>query len=196
MKKRRSYKLPFEDKEVDRNVIEECIEIARWAPSAHNGQYWRYVILEANGLRKTLIHKMNQKLKNDLEKDGKPKDFIEQKINNTRKNFIQAPILILLCLDIKELEKYPDDERLQNEFILGVQSISTSATYLLLAFEIKNLAACWYCAPLFAKSIIKQTLNLPESYIPMAFFTVGYPLRKIKAPTRKELQDIIFKPKV
>jgi len=195
MKKRRSYRLPFETKKVNRKVIEECIEIARWAPSAHNGQQWRYIIIENNDLRTKLINKMNQKLINDLEKDGKPEDFIEAKIKKTRTNFINAPRLILLCLDKMELEKYPDNERLQNEFILGVQGISASATYLLLAFEIKKLAACWYCAPLFAKNIINQTLKLPESYVPMAFFTVGYSLMNIQAPPRKELQEIIFEPK-
>ncbi len=48
MKKRRSYRLPFETKKVNRKVIEECIEISRWAPSAHNGQQWRYIIIENN----------------------------------------------------------------------------------------------------------------------------------------------------
>ena len=75
---------------------------------------------------------------------------------------------------------------------MGVQSISASATYLLLAFEIKGLAASWYCAPLFTKKIIQNALNLPDSLNPMAFFTVGYPIRTIKAPKRKELDDIIY----
>ena len=43
-----------------------------------------------------------------------------------------------------------------------------------------------------AKDIIKKTLHLPESYVPMAFFTVGYPLKSIHAPPRKELQEIIY----
>ncbi|MFX1345158.1 MAG: coenzyme F420-0:L-glutamate ligase [Promethearchaeota archaeon] len=192
MKSRRSYKFPFKDKKVDKNIIKECIEIARWAPSAHNGQYWRYILIEKLELREKLINLMTQKLRNDLTNDGKSEDFIENKLNKTRINFLDAPILVLLCLDIMELEKYPDKERLENEFILGVQSISSSATYLLLAFEIKKLAACWYCAPLFAKNIIKKTLNLPESYVPMAFFTVGYPLKSVRAPPRKKLQEIIY----
>jgi coenzyme F420-0:L-glutamate ligase/coenzyme F420-1:gamma-L-glutamate ligase len=192
MKSRRSYKFPFKDKKVDRNIVNECIDIARWAPSAHNGQFWRYILIEKLEVREKLIKLMNQKLRNDLTNDGKSEDFIEFKLNKTRINFLNAPTLVLLCLDILELEKYPDKERLENEFILGVQSISSSATYLLLAFEMKKLAACWYCAPLFAKIIIKETLNLPESYVPMAFFTVGYPIKSVHAPPRKKLQEIIY----
>jgi len=194
LKSRRSYRLAFDEKKVDRKFIEECIEIARWAPSAHNGQFWRYVILEKQQLRKKLINKMNQKLKNDLINDGKTEEFIKNKIQKTRLNFIMAPVLILLCLDKLELEDYPDDERQENEFILGIQSISSSATYFLLALELKKLASCWYCAPIFAKEIIKETLKLPDSYVPMAFFTVGYPLKTIPVPPRKKLQDVIYEP--
>ncbi|MFX0137484.1 MAG: coenzyme F420-0:L-glutamate ligase, partial [Candidatus Hodarchaeota archaeon] len=194
LKNRRSYKLPFAIKDVDRNIVEECIELARWAPSAHNGQFWRYIILERGKLRKDLIDKMNKKLIYDLQNDGKTEEYIKKKVERTRIIFLEAPILILLCLDTVDLEKYPDDERTQNEFILGIQSISCSAIYLLLAFEMKKLAACWYCAPLFAKNIIKEGLKLPDSYIPMAFFTVGYPLKSTKAPNRKELNNIIYEP--
>ena len=193
LKNRRSYKLPFENKIVDKKIIEECIELAGWAPSAHNGQFWKYCIIEKGNFRKKLLDKMNEKLRDDLLNNGKSEVFINAKINKTRINFLEAPILILLCLDTTDLEQYPDTERMQNEFILGVQSISTSATYLLLAFEMKKLAACWYCAPLFAKEIVKKTLKLPISYVPMAFFTVGYPIKEVKAPKRKELREIIHK---
>ncbi|MFW9900669.1 MAG: coenzyme F420-0:L-glutamate ligase, partial [Candidatus Thorarchaeota archaeon] len=151
LKKRRSYKLSFASKDVEKKLIEECIELACWAPSAHNGQFWRYIILEKGILREKLIDKMNEKLRNDLLKDGINEKVIKEKVNKTRNKFIDAPFLILLCLDVKDLEKYKDAGRTQNEFFLGIQSISSSATYLLLAFEMKELAACWYCAPLFAK---------------------------------------------
>jgi coenzyme F420-0:L-glutamate ligase/coenzyme F420-1:gamma-L-glutamate ligase len=192
LKNRRSYKLPFAIRDVNINTVKECIELARWAPSAHNGQFWRYIILERDKIRDNLIKKMNEKLRFDLQKDGKSKEFIEAKVEGARFNFLKAPILILLCLDTFDLEKYPDSERTQNEFFLGIQSISSSATYLLLAFEMNKLAACWYCAPLFAKDIIKESLKLPETYIPMVFFTVGYPLKPIQAPNRKLLNEIIF----
>ncbi len=192
LRSRRSYKLPFEDKKVDTNIIKECIKLAQWAPSAHNGQYWRYIIIEKGTTRRNLINKMNEKLRIDLENEGSSEVFIKKKIDQTRNNFLEAPILILLCLDTTDLEKFPDPERTQNEFILGIQSVSNSATYLLIAFEMKKLAACWYCAPLFAKGITKETLHLPQSYIPMAFFTVGYPKGLVNAPQRKDVNEIIF----
>ncbi|MFW9999966.1 MAG: coenzyme F420-0:L-glutamate ligase [Candidatus Hodarchaeota archaeon] len=196
LKNRRSYKMDFAFKDVDKKIIEECIELACWAPSAHNGQFWRYIILERGKQRESLIDKMNEKFRKDLHKDRLSEAEIKKKVEKTRSKFLKAPFLILLCLDEQDLEKYQDIERMQNEFFLGIQSISSSATYLLLAFEIKKLAACWYCAPLFAKKIIKEALKLPKSYIPMAFFTVGYPIKAVKAPNRKKFKEIIFEPSI
>jgi coenzyme F420-0:L-glutamate ligase/coenzyme F420-1:gamma-L-glutamate ligase len=192
LKSRRSYKLDFSDKRVERKIIEDCIDIARWAPSAHNGQYWRYIIIEQGRIRENLINMMNIKLKEDLTQDGKSADHIKKKVKKTKNQFLNAPYLILLCLDNEDLENYSDIERTQNEFIMGIQSISASATYFLLALESRNIAACWYCAPLFAQELIKETLHLPISYTPMAFFAIGYPLKIPDTPKRKKLNEIIF----
>jgi coenzyme F420-0:L-glutamate ligase/coenzyme F420-1:gamma-L-glutamate ligase len=192
LKSRRSYKLEFSSEDIDIKLIEECIDIARWAPSAHNGQFWRYIILEKSTLREDLIIKMNEKLRKDLLKDGKSKSFIKRKIQSTKNQFLKAPYLILLCLDKPNFEKYSDPDRNQNEFIMEVQSVSASATYLLLTLESKGLAACWYCAPLFTRHIVKDMLNLPESYYPIAFFTTGYSTKTPPIPKRKRLEDIIF----
>lgn len=192
LKKRRSYKFEFSSKNVDKNIIMECIEIARWAPSAHNAQFWRYIILDKNNIRSDLINRMNEKLRVDLRNDNRKEAFIEKKIKKTRKQFLQAPYLILSCIDTIDLEEYSDKERIESEFLLGVQSVSSSLTYLLLALEFKGLASCWYCAPLFSKDIVKSTLNLPKKYVPMAFITVGYPLKEPKVPVRRKLSEIIF----
>jgi coenzyme F420-0:L-glutamate ligase/coenzyme F420-1:gamma-L-glutamate ligase len=193
LKSRRSYKSEFNDKEISIKLIEDCIDIARWSPSAHNGQFWRYTIIEKGKIRETLIKKMNSKLKEDLISEGKSDNYIFKKINKTGNQFLNSPYLILLCMDAHDLETYSDNKRELNEYIMGVQSVSASATYLLLAFENKGLSACWYCAPLFAKEIIKEVLKLPSSFVPMAFFTVGYSTKTTQKPYRKELKDIIFK---
>src|SRR5665648_161546 len=56
LKSRRSYKLGFSSKEVDEELIRECIDLSRWAPSAHNGQFWRYIILSKGAKRNQLIN--------------------------------------------------------------------------------------------------------------------------------------------
>jgi coenzyme F420-0:L-glutamate ligase/coenzyme F420-1:gamma-L-glutamate ligase len=187
LKSRRSYKSKFQDKDVDMKHILESIEIARWAPSAHNNQPWRYVIFKRGKFREDLIDQMNQKLREDLTEEGVSDELICNKIQKTRVNFIEAPYLILLCIDNSENLKYD-----HNEFLMKMQSASASATYLLLAFHTKGLSACWYCAPLFTQEIIRKYLSLPKTFIPIAFFTVGYPTRKQKVPLRKKLNEVLY----
>ena len=192
LKSRRSYKFEFKKEKIDKKKIEECIDIARFAPSAHNSQHWRYIILEKNSVREILIEEMNKKFKEDLRKDGKSESYILQKTINRRMTFLDAQILVLLCLDTEELEEYNDSERNQFEYLMGIQSVSASATYFILALEAKGFASCWYCAPLFAGEIVKDVLNLPSSYTPMAFFTVGLAAKSPNVPTRKDLDEIIY----
>ncbi|MHA1486537.1 MAG: coenzyme F420-0:L-glutamate ligase [Promethearchaeota archaeon] len=193
LKSRRSYKSEFSDKEISIKMIEDCIDTARWAPSAHNDQYWRYTIIKKGKIRESLIKEMNSKLKEDLISEGKSDNYVFKKINKTRNQFLNSPYLILLCMDTHDLKDFSNNAQESNEYFMGVQSVSASATYLLLAFENKGLSACWYCAPLFAKKIIKVVLKLPNSFVPMAFFTVGYSTKTTQKPLRKELKDIIFK---
>ena len=193
LKSRRSYKSEFKNKSVSIKLIEDCIDIARWAPSAHNGQFWRYIIIEKGEIRETLIEKMNSKMKEDLILEGKSDSYIIKKINKTRNQFLNSPYLIILCMDTHDFEKSSDSAREFNEYIMGVQSVSASATYLLLEFENRGLSSCWYCAPLFTKEIVKELLKLPNSFVPMAFFTVGYSTKSTQAPYRKKLKDIIFR---
>jgi len=96
LKKRRSYKLKFDSKEIKIDLIKECIDLARWAPNAHNAQAWRYIILEKGAKREFLINNMNKKLREDLIEDGKSEVFINNKINNTRSQFLEAPILEII----------------------------------------------------------------------------------------------------
>jgi coenzyme F420-0:L-glutamate ligase/coenzyme F420-1:gamma-L-glutamate ligase len=193
LKSRRSYKLQFSSNIPEMGIIRDCIALAQWAPSAHNAQHWRYIILDKNPVRKKLILEMNSKLRDDLSRDGRSEDFIKQKIRKTKRNFLEAPYLIILCLDETDLESYSDKERTKNELTLGIQSIGASASYFLLALEISSLAACWHSAPLFAQEVVKKNLNLPKSFNPMAFFTVGYALEKAKPTTRKSIEDVIYK---
>ncbi|MBN1214307.1 MAG: coenzyme F420-0:L-glutamate ligase [Candidatus Lokiarchaeota archaeon] len=174
LKGRRSYKSEYSNREVDQNIINASIKISQFAPKAHNRIFGKYIILKKQQ-RKDLIDKMNQKLYEDLTKDNRSEDFISEKIAKTRNTFLNAPILILLCLNINKLIPYPDQERKNNEFLIGVQSISSSAIYFILALESKGLKSCWYSAPLFASKIVQRVLRLSKSLKPMAFFTIGYP---------------------
>lgn len=193
LKNRRSYKFPYENKPVEKELLNKCIKLSMLAPSAHNSQPWRYIVLEDIVLRTKLINEMNEKLRTDLKKDGKTANFIENKVKKTREPFLNSPVLILACMSSSNLDKYGDPERKNNEFVLGVLSVASSITYLLVTLHESGLASCWYSAPLFAREIFAKILDLPEDFYPLAFITVGYPSDKgVPQPDRVPIDSILF----
>ncbi|MHA1792484.1 MAG: nitroreductase family protein [Promethearchaeota archaeon] len=180
---RRSYKIDFSNKKVPLDLVKRCVDVARWAPSAHNSQPWRYIAFlkqekEHQALRVSMVNKMLNVFSRDLEKDGIPSERIKSRIDASRKTFINAPVLLIACMDSSVLDKYSDLKRQQHEFIMGTQSLAASIQILLLTMESIGLKACWYCAPLFCQEIIKNLLKLPDSWHPQAFITSGFSLRE------------------
>ncbi|RMG93910.1 MAG: nitroreductase family protein [Chloroflexi bacterium] len=160
------------------NLITQLLTAASWAPSAHNRQPWRFVVIRTPAAKQTLADAMGQKLRADLEADNVPPNIIEKDIGRSRQRITSAPLLFLLCLTMTDMDTYPDPFRQQNEWIMAVQSVALAGQNLLLAAHALGLGACWMCAPLFCPDTVRQTLNLPPDWEPQALITVGYPAER------------------
>lgn len=191
VKKRRSIR-EYKDEKVQLDLILKALEAARWAPSAHNAQPWRFIIITKNEIKKKLAEEMAKAWRKDLERDGVPKEVIHELINKSIYRFTHAPILILVCLIMEEMFPYSDERRKKIEYILAIQSVSVAIENLLLALSSLGLGACWYCAPLYCQNIIRRLLNIPKEVDPIALITVGYPKEEPKPTTRKPLDEIVY----
>ncbi|MBD3185329.1 hypothetical protein GF325_00760 [Candidatus Bathyarchaeota archaeon] len=190
---RRSYRGHYSPRMVKPQVVEDCINMARWAPSAHNAQPWRFMTamkhLDSHeGLRSILLDRMSEKYSIALENDGKSKMDAISVSKGKNQVFVQAPVLIIAFLDAGVLDSYPDAERQENEFLMGVQSVAAAIQVLILTLHHHGLASCWYCAPLFCKEIVRRVLHLPDKWSPQAFITAGYPMNDQKLHSRQEKQ--------
>ncbi|MEM2214912.1 MAG: nitroreductase family protein [Candidatus Nezhaarchaeales archaeon] len=181
----------FEDRDVPTSLVVRALEAATWAPSAHNSQPWRFIVIGKGEVRKRLINVMSEKFMRDLLNDGVPRDEAENIILSSTERFMKAPILVLFCLAKEDLEKYPDEARSRAEWIMGIQSVAAAIQNFLLALHALGLAGCWRCAPLFAQEEVKEVLKLPEDYEPQAIVEVGYPAEKPGMPKRKPLSQVI-----
>ena len=98
-----------------------------------------------------------------------------------------APVAILLCLDMSEMDSYPDEKRQQAERTMAMQSVAAAGSQLLLAAHAEGLGGVWVCSPLFVQEIIQKTLNLSAAWEPQAMYFIGY---TDKTPRLKEMKDL------
>lgn len=182
----------FLSKEVPGDILREILEAAIWAPSAHNAQPWRFIIIADHGLKRRLAGVMAEEWDKDLRQDGLSREDRESLIKDSIERFTQPPIIILACLTMEDMDTYPDKRRSEAEYLMAVQSVSASVQNLLLAAYVEGLGACWFCAPLFCPAKVRDVLRIPENVDPQALITLGYPAEKPEAPPRKPLATVVY----
>jgi F420 biosynthesis protein FbiB-like protein len=177
---------------VPRETVERLLEAARWAPSAHNRQPWRFVVVETRRNASLLAEAMAARLRADRLADGDPPEAVEQDAARSQARILNAPVLILLCLTMAEMDVYPDRRRRKAEFMMAVQSVALAAQNLLLAAHAEGLGACWLCAPLFCPDVVRAALDLPPDWEPQGLITLGYAADSGKPATRRNLKDSVI----
>jgi F420 biosynthesis protein FbiB-like protein len=160
---------------VPRAVIESLLRAAIWAPSAHNRQPWRFCVVETPAQRESLASAMGARLRRDLAVDGMSDDLIEKDAARSFARITGAPVLVVLCLSMRDMDTYADDRRALNEYVMAAQSAAMAGQNLLLAAHEAGLGACWMCAPLFCPDVVVEALHLPDDWQPQALITLGYP---------------------
>lgn len=176
---------------VPRGVIMRLLEAATWAPSAHNRQPWRFVVVETLAQKTALAEAMGARLRQDLQADGAPEAVIEADTARSYARITSAPALVVLCLTLAEMDVYPDERRSRNECLMAVQSAAMAGQNLLLAAHDAGLGACWLCAPLFVPDVVRAVLCLPDDWQPQALITLGYPA-EAREKTRRPLEEVIL----
>jgi coenzyme F420-0:L-glutamate ligase/coenzyme F420-1:gamma-L-glutamate ligase len=180
----------YEDRPVERDLIERIIEAGTWSPSGHNRQPWRFVVLQDFAMKERLALAMGARLRADLERDHLPEDVIGKETSRSYERLTAAPVLILVCLTMAQMDVYKDEKRNHNEFVMAVQSVAMAGQNILLAAHDLGLGACWTCAPLFCPDVVLETLDLPEDWQAQGIITMGYPAQE-RRKTREPLETRI-----
>lgn len=161
-------------KPVPAATLEDLICSASWAPSAHNRQPWRFVIIDNPENRIHLADAMGARLRSDLAADGTPSEKIDEDCARSRNRIVNSPALLLLCLSMTDMDVYPDEKRANAEYLMAVQSVAMAGQNLLLAAHAAGLAGCWLCAPLFCPKTVQDCLDLPPDWQAQGLVTLGY----------------------
>lgn len=165
----------YQRRPVSEDLLAQLLEAATWAPSAHNRQPWRYVIIREQARKEKLARAMGGKLRADLEADGAPEPVIQADLDRSFERISSAPLLILLCMSLSDMDSYPDQRRSAHEMTMAVQSTAMAGQNMLLMASSLGLGACWMCAPLFCAELVAAALDLPADWQAQGMITVGYP---------------------
>jgi F420 biosynthesis protein FbiB-like protein len=177
----------FKSEPVPYSVIQSILSTAMYAPSAHNRQPWRFCVVTDLSVKVNLAEAMAIDFERDLARDGVPLEKIQAQLKRSRDRITSAPVAILLCLDMSEMDSYPDEKRQYAERMMAAQSVAAAGLQLLLAAHAEGLGGVWVCSPLFAAETIQKNLNLSETWEPQAMFFIGYP---DETPRIKEMKDL------
>jgi F420 biosynthesis protein FbiB-like protein len=172
-------------------VLERVLTTATCAPSAHNRQPWRFVVITSPDVSKNLALAMGTRLRADLLADNAPTEIIEKDVARSYARITSAPALVLACLSMSDMDRYPDEKRANAERIMGIQSTALAVQNLLLAAHAEGLGTCWMCAPLFCADVVSEQLELPQDWEPQALITMGYPAEQ-KQSTRQPLETRVL----
>lgn len=184
----------FKPDAVPDSVIREILHTATFAPSAHNRQPWRFAVIGGSPNKTKLIDAMEAEFVKDLERDQLPPQEIEKRTRRSRQRISNAPVVVILCVDMSEMDDYPDTKRKKAEYVIATQSAANAGMQLLLAAHAEGLGGVWVCSPMFAQDTVKNSLDLPDAWEPQAMFLIGYPAEVPSLRERKHIKDIsIFK---
>lgn len=176
----------YQDRPVPRELVMEVLEAARWAPSPHGRQPWRFAVLTRDAPKQRLAEAMGDEWRRQLAFDGQDAATIELRRRKSHERIVRAPVVIISCLYLADVDVYPDAERNAAEATMAVQSLGCAVQNMLLMAYSLGLDSGWMCAPLFCPTVVVDALGLDPRLTPHALITLGYaaadPLRRPRLP--------------
>lgn len=183
----------YQARPVSHEQLEQILEAARWAPSPHGRQPWRFVVLTRQEPKTLLADRMGVTWRENLEMDGQDAAIVNIRLEKSRQRILTAPAIIIPCLYLGDLDHYPDEKRQSDETVMAIQSLGAAIQNMLLMTYDLGLDAGWMCAPLFCPEVVCEALDLDRHLIPHALITVGYAATDPQRRARLPLESLIVR---
>ena len=176
---------------IPEEAVRRILEAAHAAPSAHNSQPWRFVVLRDAETRRSLAESIAAAYARDAEVEGRDPEAIRARNERSVRRIRGAPLAVLFLLDEATL---PADagRRTAGERLLLVQSVAAAVQNLLLAAHAEGLGACWLCAPAFCPETVRESLQLPEGWIAQGLVLAGHPAEEPSKPDGRPLDEVVL----
>jgi coenzyme F420-0:L-glutamate ligase / coenzyme F420-1:gamma-L-glutamate ligase len=183
----------YQPEAVPPEVLQRILEAGTWAPSAHNRQPWRFVVLTEAPQREALATTMGNLLRASRTADGDDGADIDGDVARSYARITTASAAIVAFLTLEDMDVYPDAKRARAEELMAVQGVAMAVQNILVAAHAEGLGACWMCAPLFCQEEVGAALGVPSHWQAQALLTLGIPASKGKPPVRRPVDEVLFR---
>ena len=182
----------FIAKEVSDENIKGIIEAGMWAPSEHNEQPWRFIVIRGDE-RKNLVRALKKGIqKNRSEKDAIFGDGYEKYIPAaiyTARILEQAPVIIFVMNGKGQDYHKPRSAAEYLMELTDIESISAAIQNMCLEATARGIGSLWTCNIFFAYDEIKEWIHSDGEMV--AAIAFGYTDREVKPLPRKPLESLI-----
>lgn len=183
---RRSTRM-FAPQDINWDDIVKILKSANQAPSAHNKQSWRFIVIRGTSKR-ALASLVNER----ASQFNKPSSTL---LRMAARSISSAPVVIAV-LNTGELVNYATKSfegitNLSELFkIMEIQSSAAAVQNMLLAATSLGLGSVWLGILCLIKEDVFKLLELQEGEF-MAVVPVGYAQRENVTPRKKSLESIV-----
>lgn len=162
----------YTDQEIRKDIINEILENANWAPNHKLTQPWRFKVLkgEAKG---RLGDFMAAKYKEECVGEK----FLEKKYQKLKSNPRKAAAIILICMQRDSDQRLPEWEELA--------AVASAVQNMWLTSHAYNIGSYWSSPPLI--SHMKEFLQMNEGEKCLGLFYMGYYNEVQAAPKREDI---------
>jgi iodotyrosine deiodinase len=188
MRTRRSVR-DFSDREVSREIIEQCLLTAGSAPSGANRQPWHFAVV-SDPARKQEIRLGAEEEEREFYQRRAPQDWLDALAplgTDEHKPFLEiAPYLIVIFSQKFEVDAA--GKKHKNYYV--PESVGIATGMLIAALHNAGLATLTHTpSPM---KFLNRILDRPDTEKPAMILVVGYPAEGAEVPdiTRKSLKDI------
>lgn len=149
---------------VEMEKVEQILEAARLAPSSHNMQCWRFLILTSKSKKESVVSAFSDS-------------------NPGKKSLNQAPLILVICAD-------PKDSVITHGIEYYLVDAGIAFEHICLAAHALGLGTCmmgW-----LDEERLKTVLDIPAEYRVIGVTPLGYPDQEPKPRPRKKLSEITY----
>lgn len=178
----------FQDKEILSTDLETILTAASMAPSAHNQQSWKFILIRGN--------KKNDLVKLITDKApllARPSAAL---LRMAARSIASAPLVIAVVNTGELIQRGPElfatqkDQAADFFRIMEIQSSAAAVENMLLAATSLGLSSVWLGILILIQKDVLEFLNMPQGEF-MAVIPVGYALKQNSGPKKKDLNLLV-----